>query len=292
MATWVPSMDLLYGTLILLLLFVDCWTEQFTYSRSSQCDKTILSDTSLQQHVTGVTVDCSEGHITWKEPYGALQITLTLGRKSPFKACFLASSIYTKAKISLEQSNKLQTLTVLNSTRTNMSKEMCFDALDSVRLFVETEYSQNSVLGKLHIDYSIEKVYNKLNVDSMQECKPCTEKELLHAYCSSDFVATGALEKVENNEESQETTLHLKVNNVIRQKNSRFKRHSHHGYTKYTGTVVAPLQCGIQYGEGEFLFTGKIRLGRAYLQCAPTMKEWKALRSKALRLGVNPCKLG
>lgn len=113
-------------------------------------------------------MDCSEGHITWKEPYGALQITLTLGRKSPFKACFLASSIYTKAKISLEQSNKLQTLTVLNSTRTNMSKEMCFDASDSVRLFVETEYSQNSVLGKLHIDYSIEKVYNKLNVDSMQ----------------------------------------------------------------------------------------------------------------------------
>ncbi|XP_013387423.1 meteorin-like protein [Lingula anatina] len=278
-----------------VLLFLLTLTTKSTgqVSHKGLCDHTITSDLSLYQHVTDISVDCAEGHIDWRQPYGALRITMTARRKkSPMRACFLASSIHSRVKFSLEGPKGLQYITILNNTHSDIKKEICFDSYDSVVFFVEVEpNSRTSIAGKLHIEYDIQKLYNKLTVDSMEECRPCTDEELLNAYCSSEYVVIGAMEKVENNQELEETTMHLQLASVVRQKITRFKRQSFHGDIKYTGSVVAPLKCGIRHGEGDFLFTGRMRLGKLRLQCAPLLKDWERLKHQAIKQGIYPCRL-
>ena len=41
-----------------------------------------------------------------------------------------------------------------------------------------------------------------------------------------------------------------------------------------SGSLLAPPHCGIRAGPGHFLFTGRVRLGKATLRCAPFYKDW------------------
>ena len=104
----------------------------------------------------------------------------------------------------------------------------------------------------------------------------------------------------------QQTTIDISVDKVYRQKAQHFQYSPEHSRLRrdvtrrsslqseadgHSGTIVAPHKCGIRYGQGDFLFVGRMRLGRALLQCAPRMEEFTDLWTQAVKQGQNPCNL-
>ena len=112
--------------------------------------------------VHNVHARCSEGHIEWHAPFGAVRISFTpsLDQGRPFEACFLASVSAVPAKISIEKSDSLQHLILLNRTMERMRRELCFRSMgDTVTLYVEADSRADPVsVGVVKIDYDLQKL--------------------------------------------------------------------------------------------------------------------------------------
>ncbi len=114
-------------------------------------------------------------------------------------------------------------------------------------------------------------------------------------------VVQGKMNHLTHHKHLKETQLFVDISKLYRQTHQIFKRditsknHIIHrtqtGEPPYTGVIAAPSRCGIRQGDGEFLFIGHIRLGRAILQCAPRLEEFKALWNNAVEIGLNQCVL-
>ena len=123
-------------------------------------------------------------------------------------------------------------------------------------------------------------------------------------------VVNGRMESVEENEKSQNSIIHVSVENVYRQIENHFTqksddsagRHNHSSVyhrqdsssnvvpqRRYADTIIVPKKCGVRRGEGLFLFLGKLRLGKAILQCAPRLEEFTKMWHRALDRKSNPC---
>lgn len=59
---------------------------------------------------------------------------------------------------------------------------------------------------------------------------------------------------------------------------------------KWTGRVNVPPECGVHPG-GEYLFTGSVHFGEAWLGCAPRYKNFLKLYVRAQKAGTNPCQI-
>lgn len=57
----------------------------------------------------------------------------------------------------------------------------------------------------------------------------------------------------------------------------------------WTGSIKMPPQCRVKSGEGEFLFTGTVRFGEAWVGCAPRYKDFLRVYNEAQLKGTNPC---
>ena len=123
-------------------------------------------------------------------------------------------------------------------------------------------------------------------------------------------VVNGRMESVEENEKSQDSIIHVSVENVYRQIENHFTqksddsagRHYHSSVyrrqdsssnvvprRRYADTIIVPKKCGVRRGEGLFLFLGKLRLGKAILQCSPRLEEFTKMWHRALDRKSNPC---
>lgn len=103
---------------------------------------------------------------------------------------------------------------------------------------------------------------------------------------SSFSVAEGGIVNVEKEEEQSSLTVSL--SRLHRQKTQVFV--SGGGRAKrWTGRVKIPPQCNMKPGEGDFLFTGTVRFGEAWLGCAPRYKDFLTVYREAQKLGTNPC---
>lgn len=58
---------------------------------------------------------------------------------------------------------------------------------------------------------------------------------------------------------------------------------------RWTGRIKMSVHCGVRSGEGEFLFTGTVRFGEAWMGCAPRYKDFLRLYQEAQQQGTNPC---
>lgn len=91
-------------------------------------------------------------------------------------------------------------------------------------------------------------------------------------------------------EEEEQTSVTVSLSRLYRQKTQVFV--SGGGRAKrWTGFVKMPTQCGVKPGEGEFLFTGTVRFGEAWLSCAPRYKDFLRVYQDAQQQGTNPCHL-
>lgn len=99
-------------------------------------------------------------------------------------------------------------------------------------------------------------------------------------------VARGTIKKVEQEEEQSSVT--VEITHLYRQKTQVFVPGGVR-VRRWTGHIKMPLQCGVKSGEGEFLFTGTVRFGEAWMGCAPRYKDFLRLYREAQQQGTNPC---
>ncbi|KAA8585186.1 hypothetical protein FQN60_003880 [Etheostoma spectabile] len=118
-------------------------------------------------------------------------------------------------------------------------------------------------------------------------CQPCSNTEMLLAVCTNDFVARGSITKVEQ-EEEEHSIVTVEISRLYRQKTQVFVSGGVR-VRRWTGHIKMPLQCGVRFGEGEFLFTGTVRFGEAWMGCAPRYKDFLQLYHEAQDRGTNPC---
>ncbi|CAH1795397.1 unnamed protein product [Owenia fusiformis] len=269
--------------MLVVFIIAPCIKGQFN---QDQCDWMIRDDTE-EKGIRNVFGTCSEGEVTWLSPYGALRLVLQYGgdAQTDFRGCITTRIEFTTIKISQEGKYNLNKLAILNITHPETERELCFDSVGGkIVLYIEadTDDHESITLGKAFINYDLERRFNHLSYDELIDCRPCSDEEILKAYCTSDFVVVGSMDKLFHDVNTNESELSLSVAKIIRQKSQRFKRTTNEK-GRYHGSVIAPLKCNIRKGEGNFIFMGKLRLGRAILHCAPRLSQWEELKKIAIK---------
>ena len=93
-------------------------------------------------------------------------------------------------------------------------------------------------------------------------------------------VVVGSMHRVEASENSDHTLIDVAVAQLIHQNTPVFRRRRRDDRF-LLGTILAPSKCGIRVDKGDFLFTGRMRLGKAKLRCAPFFKDWLRISAMA-----------
>lgn len=57
------------------------------------------------------------------------------------------------------------------------------------------------------------------------------------------------------------------------------------------GRINVPAQCRVHPEGDEYLLTGSVHFGEAWLGCAPRYKDFLKLYIRAQREGTNPCQI-
>ncbi|KAL3876681.1 hypothetical protein ACJMK2_034485 [Sinanodonta woodiana] len=269
-----------------------------TQENCNSCDCTVR-DEHGESRVRTVQARCQEGTITWLQPYGALRLELKPLHPGNFQMCFVIDSGRTRLIVSKETLTygkssdqeypsgrfEFETLVIADGK----SKETCLTSSACIVLYIETERTFNiSVFERILIHYDMELLSRQMMLDPLEECRPCSESEILRAYCSSDFVVVGTVEDVIHNEETEKTQIGVNVMQIIRQRDTFFHRKDR-GSKTLQGTIVAPKKCGIRHGPGIFLFTGRLKLGYLKFGCAPYLTEWETIVKRAEDEGTLEC---
>ncbi|KAG8182525.1 hypothetical protein JTE90_002063 [Oedothorax gibbosus] len=257
-------------TLVLLLEFVSPSPVQRRIS--DECDwfgSGLDEDPSASHSVHPVYLRCREGKVHWEYPRGALRILLRLGRAAKeFQGCLKVSNVSSGASLYLEGHRELS---LLHRNDSNSGLQRCFRSSGGqVALFLEAsgDSLKKDVFGFV---YDLQPI----QPETFSECRPCTDKELIYSFCTSDFVVRGTISALYQNELMQRTELTIRSRKILRDSNPGLFQSGPYGL------VHRPLHCGTRAGKGEFLFLGRWRLGDPVLGCAPRWSEWKKVRKRA-----------
>ena len=110
---------------------------------------------------------CREGHISWRNPYGALRVSLAPVTQvnRPFQLCFKATAHFHIGKISVEHEGsgggELQPLVLLSESQPAMPREFCLPpSLPPIILYVEALATglNGFTIGHIELDYNMEYV--------------------------------------------------------------------------------------------------------------------------------------
>lgn len=292
-------MDVTAATAVLLMMMAAVGVS-LQSACDGQCDCVVSSDTDdVGVHVASAS--CPDGSITWYNPVGALRLELNPSNVPHFKTCVVIKSGNVKLKLSQEidvninsKSPTLRSKYVLNDsnlktlmTSHGTSPEYCITSREPVVVYIEPERTEHLGYQKIVILYDSTHVMEDPSA-SMEECRPCSEAEMLKAYCSSDFVVVGSMNSVHHNDELDKTRIDVSVAQMIRQKGSHFARTRRDSPT-LDGHIFAPRKCGVVKGEGLFLMTGRVRLGELRIGCAPYLSEWESIVNRAELEGRMEC---
>lgn len=59
----------------------------------------------------------------------------------------------------------------------------------------------------------------------------------------------------------------------------------------WSGRINVPAQCSVRPGGDEYLLTGSVHFGEAWLGCAPRYKDFLKLYIQVQNAGTNPCQV-
>ncbi|XP_028311884.1 meteorin-like protein [Gouania willdenowi] len=276
----------LASALVLVLL---CRTSVCQYS-SDQCSwkGSGLTHEGHTRDVEQVYLRCSQGSLEWLYPTGAIIVNLRPNIISPAAAqlsvCVKPSPNSSGSNIYLDRNGRLRLL--LREQDQAQGKVYCFNIQEGA-LFIEA--IPRTDISRRITAFQYELVSNKFGAGAHlagARCQPCTDAETLLAVCTSDFVARGSIKKVEEKEEH--SSVSVEISRLHRQKTRVFVS----GGVRvrgWTGNINMPLQCRARAGEGDFMFTGTIRFGEAWMGCVPRFKDFLRLYQEAQKQGTNPC---
>lgn len=80
------------------------------------------------------------------------------------------------------------------------------------------------------------------------------------------------------------------LSRLFRQKSRVFAWSGARG-RRWSGRINVPARCGVDAQGQEYLFTGSVHFGEAWLGCAPRYKDFLRLYSEAQKAGTNPCEI-
>ncbi|CAL4097638.1 unnamed protein product [Meganyctiphanes norvegica] len=277
----------------LLLLMVAAAVPTAALEDSNGCDFTGSGLGHESSGIQPVYLNCASGRVEWQYPRAGLRVILRSPRKDrDFRACIRADQAFAGARLFLEGH---RSLIPLYSRDDGRPRELprCFNSYKGkVALYVEAETPVDAAKLKKQVaafDYDLQTFAKGAVYDPLEECRPCSDEELLRMYCSADFVARGTIVDVADEARLSRTMVTVKASKLYQQNQIIF-RHERHGDDTQnlihtdgpglTGKVEVPLQCGARMGEGEFLLMGSLRLGDPILRCAPRFKEWEQIVHK------------
>ncbi|XP_072299346.1 meteorin-like protein [Eucyclogobius newberryi] len=275
--------------LALLPLFFLCRNSFCQYS-SDQCSwkGSGLTHEGHTRDVEQVYLRCSQGSLEWLYPTGAIIVNLRPNTVSPAVAklsvCVKPSPESSGANLYLDRAGKLRLL--LQELDQAEGKVHCFNIQEGA-LFIEAIPHMD--ISRRAVSFQYELVNDRSGADAHSlnaPCQPCSDADMLLAVCTNDIVARGTIRKVK--EEQEHWSVTVEVSRLYRQKTQIFVSGGVRARS-WTGQIKMPLQCGVKAGEGDFLFTGAVRFGEAWMGCAPRYKDFLRVYDEAEKQGTNPC---
>ncbi|XP_018612471.1 meteorin-like protein [Scleropages formosus] len=278
------SRDLAYFVGVLLL----CGMSHAQYS-SDQCSwrGSGLTHEIHARDVEQVYLRCSQGTLEWLYPTGAIVVNLRPNTDSPdprrrLSVCIKPSRDSQGTNIYLDRAGELRLL--LREEEQSLGRVQCFGIQEGA-LFIEA--IQHRDISRRITAFQYELVSERQDLDSRSApCQPCNDQEVLLALCTSDFAARGSILRMEKEEEKASITVML--SRLYRQKSQVFLLGGRR-MRGWTGCMWMPPRCEMSPGEGEYLFTGTVRFGEAWLGCASRYEDFLRLYRKAVEQGTNPC---
>ncbi|XP_076845474.1 meteorin-like protein [Brachyhypopomus gauderio] len=259
-----------------------------------------LTHESHVRDVEQVYLRCGEGSLEWLYPTGAIIINLRPNTEPPggvtsrLLACLRPRANSSGASVYVERAGRLRLL--LSQEEQAAGRVRCFP-LQEGALFVEAAAPSDIGRRVTAFQYELVKSEDVARGESHlppASCRPCTDEEILMAVCTSDFVVRGSMQSIEEDDGEEQAMVVVSCSRVYRQKRSVFVFAGERGHGPWTGRMKIPRKCGMRAGqevwqEEEFLFTGAVRLGEAWLGCAPRYKDFLQVYQAARQAGSNPC---
>ncbi|XP_012988071.2 meteorin-like protein isoform X2 [Esox lucius] len=278
-----------------------CLVASAQYS-SDQCSwrGSGLTHESHSRDVEQVYLRCSQGSLEWLYPTGALIISLrpntepSSGASHGLHACIKPQADSRGAHLYLERAGRLHLL--MAEKEQTEGRVRCFP-LRNGSLFVEAVGQQDISRRIAAFQYQLmtgagAHLYPQPNTFNPQintdPCTQCSDDQVLMAVCTSDFVGRGSVYATDAPHSSDNFSIAVTLSRLFRQKSRVFSLGGARG-RGWSGRLNTPPQCRTLPEEEEFLFTGAVRFGEAWLGCATHYRHFLELYRTALETGSNPC---
>ncbi|XP_051240252.1 meteorin-like protein [Dicentrarchus labrax] len=255
-----------------------------------------LSHESHRRDVEQVYLRCSQGSLEWLYPTGAIIVNLrpntepSSGHMAGFHVCIKPYTYSQGSHLYLERAGDLTLL--LAEEDHAQGTVHCFSLAEGA-LFVEavphTDISRRITAFQYELVPSQgpgAHMYPYLH-PGLVTCKPCSDEEVLMAVCTSDFAGSGSFRDVASGTNGRSPVV---LSRLFRQKNRIFAWSGARG-RRWSGRINVPAQCGVHPRGDEYLLTGSVHFGEAWLGCAPRYKDFLKLYTRAERAGTNPCQI-
>ncbi|XP_041840186.1 meteorin-like protein [Melanotaenia boesemani] len=256
-----------------------------------------LSHESHRRDVEQVYLRCSQGSLEWLYPTGAIIVNLRpnielSSHMASLHVC-IKPQIYSQGShVYLEHEGDLKLL--LADGEQVRGAVHCFSLAEGA-LFVEA-IPQSDISRRITaFQYELvpsqgpgAHMYPYLHPASVT-CKPCSDEEVLMAVCTSDFAGSGNFRGVASGT-SEHSLVVVTVRQLFHQRSEVFTRGRARG-RGWSGRINVPTRCSVHPGEDEYLLTGSVHFGEAWLGCAPRYKDFLKLYVQAQKAGTNPCQI-
>jgi len=250
-----------------------------------------------ERGVRPVYLRCREGKVRWSYPAGALRVLLRLGSSGrEFRACIKPSPSFKAASIFLEGPKSLNKL--YSPDTATLGHVRCFQSRGGqAALYVEATQAETFFKKQVaEFAYDLEPMPRGKMFDPYEECRPCTKDEMTQAFCTSELVARGVVQRVEPVEETDVSKIFLKVGKVLR--HSALEDNeipSSSSSSPVEEKDVVPIQvgrhCGAQHGPGQVVLMARRKLGSLVLKCAAWASDWTAAVKEANAKDTAHCLL-
>lgn len=111
---------------------------------------------------------------------------------------------------------------------------------------------------------------------------------LYHCYFS---VIRASMDSVLHKDRDKHSEISVSVSRIVRQKSPDLFYRISRNSPNLRGKLHTPRKCEVSRGVGDYLFTGRLRLGQLHVTCATYIKEWENILHKALEDGTMECSL-
>uniref|UniRef100_A0A8D9BUQ6 Meteorin-like protein n=1 Tax=Cacopsylla melanoneura TaxID=428564 RepID=A0A8D9BUQ6_9HEMI len=258
-------------------------------------------ETSHKSHeIKPVYLRCSQGTIKWKYPRGALRIVLRQGTSGKdFHGCLRVAPQFSGARIYLEGHRRLHEIYAPDDGKAR-DRLRCFDSHQGqIALYVQADLPSEGAtsLGEKRMAlFSYDLEFSR--DDGEEECRPCTDEELITSYCTSDIVYHANMLQLRDQPQLSFTEINIKFKNILRQSlltselpienaisqsyNEEMPKSNSWSFgpdkmlpmEANTTNVYISDKCQVRIGYEDFVFMINNRLGYNIIKCAPRYQQW------------------